>query len=51
MRTKEYFDVPKSDMPNNAVHSSILKIENGNYIIDYEAKRKFVENFKSITEK
>jgi len=51
MRTHEYFDIPKSDIPIDAKHSSILKIENGNYVIDYESKQKFIDELKSLLDR
>ena len=48
MQTGEIINIPKELLPNNCKEGSILKFENGNYILDIEKTNLEQEKIKKI---
>ena len=48
--TGDFIDIPLSELPENVKEGSILKFENGNYILDVEATRKKQEEIKNLVD-
>lgn len=42
LKTKEMFNIPKSEIPKEATDAYVLKVKNGSYIIDYETTKQYV---------
>lgn len=48
LQTGEMIDVEKSLLPLNTKEGSILKYENGNYVLDFETTTQKQENIKNM---
>lgn len=48
MQTGEMVNIEKSLLPQEAKEGSIIKYENGNYVLDFEKTVKRQENIKNI---
>ena len=46
--TGEFIDIPLSELPENVKAGSILKFENGNYILDIESTQKEQQEIKNL---
>ena len=46
--TGEFVNIPKSELPESCKPGSILKFENGKYILDIEETKKEQENVKNM---
>lgn len=48
--TGEFIDIPLAELPKNIKEGSILKLENGNYILDIESTQKEQEEIKNLVD-
>ena len=48
--TGEFIDIPISELPENIKQGSIIKLENGNYILDIESTKKEQEEIKNLVD-
>lgn len=48
--TGEFVDIPLSELPENIKEGSMLKFENGKYILDIESTRKEQEEIKNLVD-
>ena len=44
LETREMFDIPKSEIPQEASDFYVLRVENGSYSIDYDETRKCIKD-------
>ena len=49
-QTGEFIDIPLSKLPENIKQGSIIKFENGNYILDIESTKKEQEEIKNLVD-
>lgn len=48
--TGELINIPLSQLPKNVKEGSILKFENGNYVLDIEATKKEQQEIKNLVD-
>lgn len=48
--TGEFVNIPLSELPENIKQGSIIKFENGNYILDIESTKKEQEEIKNLVD-
>lgn len=49
-QTGEFINIPLANLPENVQEGSILKFENGKYILDIEATQKEREEIKNLVD-